>query len=579
MTITFDAIVDPQTDKLITNPVNQGSVTTSDQGSATTNIVTTALDTLALGDVIYNDANGNGVLDGGDSGINGVTLTLFDDTNHNNSFDAGIDTQLATTTTAGGGLYSFGGLAPGDYIVRVDAANFIGGGALATYKNASPIVGAEPDNNIDGDNDGQPLTGGIVVTKAITLSYNNEPIPGAGNDTNNTLDIGLIQNRPPVLDLDFSTGGTGYTTTFAEDGSAVAIADIDVTVSDPDNTLLKSATVTIANFQVGEDLLAFTPGAGTGDIIVGFNAGGVLTLTSAAGATLAQWQVALQAVTYANTSQNPLTTDRIITVVVDDGEAINHASNTAITTVHITASNDAPVAVITPPTYQATEQTVLSLKNNGLSVSDVDGGAGSETITLSVGEGTLTVGAGTSGVIDRQRQRHGRGDGVGHDCAAQRLPQHQRHLDAHLYRQHRYASGEHDADARHQRQRRDRRRQPDCGRHRDHQHHGGQRRADGADDDGPVFGERAGSAQPQEHRHVGVRRRCARRGRDSDAAGDRGHAARRGRHQRRRCHAATAQSSVTITGTLAQINALLNTDGTSRSAISTTPTRRRPPPR
>ena len=308
-------------------------------------------------------------------------------------------------------------------------------------------MAVDPDGNINNDNDGQPLSGGTVVTREITLSYNSEPTTDgdADADTNLTLDIGLIQNQPPVLDLDLDGGGSGYTTTFTEDGAAVAIVDTDVTVSDPDNTLLKSATVTITNVQAG-DQLNYTPSA---DISAVF-AGGVMTLTSAAGATSAQWQTALQAVTYANTSQNPLTADRIITVVVDDGEAVSHASNTATTTVHVTASNNAPVAVITPPTYSATEQTVLSLKNNGLSVSDVDGGTGSETITLSVGEGTLTVAAGSSGVsIDS-------GNGTGAVTVSGTIAQLNDFLNtnatstSHLCRQHRYASGEHDADARHQ---------------------------------------------------------------------------------------------------------------------------------
>src|SRR5690349_6847061 len=68
-------------------------------------------------------------------------------------------------------------------------------------------------------------------------------------------------------------------------------------------------------------------------------------------------------------------------------------------TINIAAVNDAPVATITPTTYSATEQTSLSLKNNGLSVGDVDAGGGSLTATLSVGEGTLTVTAGTSGAL------------------------------------------------------------------------------------------------------------------------------------------------------------------------------------
>ena len=75
--------------------------------------------------------------------------------------------------------------------------------------------------------------------------------------------------------------------------------------------------------------------------------------------------------------------------------AFSSATDTADIT--ITAVNDAPVATITPPSYSATEQVALNLKNNGLSVSDVDAGAGSVTVTLSVDEGTLNVTAGTSG--------------------------------------------------------------------------------------------------------------------------------------------------------------------------------------
>jgi hypothetical protein len=48
--------------------------------------------------------------------------------------------------------------------------------------------------------------------------------------------------------------------------------------------------------------------------------------------------------------------------------------------------------------YAATEQTSLSLKGAGLSVGDVDGAGGIETVTLSVGQGTLSAAAGDSGV-------------------------------------------------------------------------------------------------------------------------------------------------------------------------------------
>ena len=58
--------------------------------------------------------------------------------------------------------------------------------------------------------------------------------------------------------------------------------------------------------------------------------------------------------------------------------------------------NVAPDATITPTSFDATEQTSLSLKNSGLSVVDVDGN--NLTVTLSVGEGIINVAIGTSGV-------------------------------------------------------------------------------------------------------------------------------------------------------------------------------------
>src|SRR5439155_5288962 len=85
----------------------------------------------------------------------------------------------------------------------------------------------------------------------------------------------------------------------------------------------------------------------------------------------------------------------IITYNVTVSDSI--ASSTQPVTITVTGTNDAPVATITPTTYSATEQVSLNLKNNGMSVSDVDSLGGVETVTVSVTEGTLTVTAGTSG--------------------------------------------------------------------------------------------------------------------------------------------------------------------------------------
>ncbi len=58
--------------------------------------------------VVFNDTNQNGVLDGGETGIGGVTVNLLD----------GNGNVIGTTTTDPNGNYSFPFLAPGSYIVQ-----------------------------------------------------------------------------------------------------------------------------------------------------------------------------------------------------------------------------------------------------------------------------------------------------------------------------------------------------------------------------------------------------------------------------------------------------------------------------
>jgi uncharacterized repeat protein (TIGR01451 family) len=60
-----------------------------------------------LGDMVFLDANRNGIMNSGEAGISGVTVMLL---------DAGGQ-AVATTTTNGNGKYSFTNLAPGNYSV------------------------------------------------------------------------------------------------------------------------------------------------------------------------------------------------------------------------------------------------------------------------------------------------------------------------------------------------------------------------------------------------------------------------------------------------------------------------------
>ncbi|MHC5713065.1 MAG: DUF4114 domain-containing protein, partial [Nostoc sp.] len=110
--------------------------------------------------------------------------------------------------------------------------------------------------------------------------------------------------------------------------------DSGITVSDVDSTNLSNATVKFTNgFDATEDTLAFTNQNG----ITGTYTNGVLSLKGTA--TVADYQTALQSVTYQNSSDNPSTTPRTISFVVNDGSL---DSNPATRDINITAVNDAP---------------------------------------------------------------------------------------------------------------------------------------------------------------------------------------------------------------------------------------------
>ncbi len=196
---------------------------------------------MTLGNLVFNDINNNGVFDSGtESGVDGVAMTLFEDTNADNSFDSG-DLQLATATTAGGGLYSFANLFPGDYIVVIDASNFGVAGALAGFQSSTGN-GVAPDadtNSANSDDNGDALSGAIV-SQAITLTNGAEPADDGDADvnTNLSLDFGVFasvdivvtktDNADPVI-AGSGVGNLIYTVTASNSGPAIATG---VTITD-----------------------------------------------------------------------------------------------------------------------------------------------------------------------------------------------------------------------------------------------------------------------------------------------------------------------------------------------------------
>jgi hypothetical protein len=131
-------------------------------------------------------------------------------------------------------------------------------------------------------------------------------------------------------------------------GQTAAVITTTITATDVDNAILASATVQITGgYKKGQDLLAFE---NTATITGVFDAKtGKLTLIG--NATLAEYQAALRAVTYQNTSNTPSTGKRKVTFKVSDGAASSKAVSRTIqwAVAAPAAANDAALAALSWP--------------------------------------------------------------------------------------------------------------------------------------------------------------------------------------------------------------------------------------
>ncbi|TRO14970.1 DUF4347 domain-containing protein, partial [Ectopseudomonas mendocina] len=264
------------------------------------------------------------------------------------------------------------------------------GTATITLSSAGGISATTAQTVVDGmayrNSSDAPSTATRVIT--LTSITDNGGTANGGVDTTATsistsVSVVAVNDAPIVT----SSGGAS---TFTEGGSGTVI-DPGLTLSDPDNATLLRATVSInGNFQPGDVLSFSNDGSSMGNITAEYDSGtGVLMLTSSgATATLAQWQAALRSVTYSNGSDAPSTANRTIGFVASDGQNI---SATATRIVSVTAVNDAP-EIAAPASITVTEDVPSAI--TGISFSDVDAGSADVTVTLSISSGTLSATSG-----------------------------------------------------------------------------------------------------------------------------------------------------------------------------------------
>ena len=267
------------------------------------------------------------VTDADNANLSGATITIT-------NFVSGQDVLSFTPVGAVSGIFN-----PGTGVLTLSGsdtkANYQTALRSVAYSNSSdaPTAGTRNIDFVatDGTNNSNTVTVNVTVS-----AVNDAPVVTAGGTLNYT------ENQAP------------------------AVVDGGVVVSDVDNGQLQGATVSITgNFVSAEDVLALP--APVGSITGSYNSGtGVLTLSGTD--TLANYQTALRSVTYANSSDDPNTSARTVSWVINDG-LVNSAPATS--TINVAAVNDAPT--VTPSTNLSyTEGQGSVTLDGGVTVTDPD---------------------------------------------------------------------------------------------------------------------------------------------------------------------------------------------------------------
>jgi SdrD B-like domain/Secretion system C-terminal sorting domain len=183
-----------------------------------------------LGNQVWLDTDGDGLLNNGEKGVSGVTVTLYDDA---------TGAVLACTITDADGKYYFGNLLPGDYKVGFST---IPSNLSFTKQTTAGVT----DNSINNNSDADPATG---LTTKITLT---------AGETDLTIDAGLKpDNLASVGDFVWNDLDALGTQSAGEPG----VPGIIVTLYDANTNAVVGTAITDGN---GKYLISKIPVAAAG---------------------------------------------------------------------------------------------------------------------------------------------------------------------------------------------------------------------------------------------------------------------------------------------------------------------------
>lgn len=223
-----------------------------------------------IGDLIWSDDDGDGNVDGGEAGIQNVTVRLYIDTDNSNSLTAG-DQLVAVDTTDANGNYSFTGLAAEDYLIDVTDENSV----LDDFQLSSPgsepvltnLTNGETDNSLDFGYEPVGTIGDFVFKD---VNANNAFDPGEPGLANITLELVTDLNNNGAVD-----GADAVVATTATNSSGnylfqdVPAGNYTVRVTDTNN-LLAGASLNVGTDPADADI---TAGQNRLDVDFGYDPG------------------------------------------------------------------------------------------------------------------------------------------------------------------------------------------------------------------------------------------------------------------------------------------------------------------
>ncbi|MCX6173831.1 MAG: T9SS type A sorting domain-containing protein [Ignavibacteriales bacterium] len=225
---------------------------------------------------------------------------------------------------------------------------------ISNYQNGEDLLGFTNQNGITGSWDATTGTLTISGTTSVanyqtavrSITYQNTSfIPNTSHRTISfTVNDGTVNSNTVTRNISVTSVNNAPSLAaieapnlnYTEGEAAKQIIDT-ITVSDFDNTTISSAIIQItSNYSNGQDILSFTNQNG----ITGVWTAATGTMSLSGVTTKANYQTALRSITYQNTSQNPNTSVRTVSFVVNDG-ALN--SNTVTRNINVVVVNNSPV--------------------------------------------------------------------------------------------------------------------------------------------------------------------------------------------------------------------------------------------